>query len=331
MHAGSVKMKWLFPLIASALAIAGASPAAADYPERNITLVVPFAAGGPTDKIARDLAESLRKSMGQPIVVENRVGAGGTIGTARVARAKPDGYTLLVHHIGLATAHSLYKDPGYKIEDLEFLGLINEAPSTLIAKPTMPAEDLPQLRKYIEDHKSGINLANAGVGSASHLCSLMLQDALKSEMTFVPYKGTGPAMTDLMGNQIDIMCEQATNSVPQIEGKTVKAYGVSSLKRLNLPALQSLPTLDEAGLKGFNFSVWHGVYAPHGTPAGVLDKVNANLRKALKDPDLIKRQEAMGITIVTDERLSPAGHKAFFNKEFARWAAVIREAGVPAQ
>lgn len=309
-------------------ATAFSTTALAEYPDRLITIVVPFSAGGPSDKIARDIAEAMRKPLGQTVVVENSAGAGGTIGTTRVVRAPKDGYTLLVHHIGLATAPSLYKRPGYRPEDLEFLGLINEAPSTLIGKTSLPPNNLPELRKFIAENDSKINLANAGVGSASHLCGLILQNSLKSNMTFVPYKGTAPAMTDLMGGQVDLMCEQATNSTPQIEGKKVKAYGVSSAKRIEIPALAQVPTMDEAGLKGFDFSVWHGLYAPRGTPPAVLEKINAALRSALKDPSLVKRQEALGISVVTDSRLEPAGHKKFFDSEFARWSKVIKDAGI---
>lgn len=302
--------------------------ARADFPDRPITLVVPFAAGGPSDKIARDLAEALRKPLGQTIIVDNTAGAGGTIGSARVARAKPDGYTLLVHHIGLATSPSLYRKLSYKTpDDFEFLGLINEAPSTLIGKPMLPAKNFAELRKWIDANNGKVNLANAGLGSASHLCGLMLQSALKVEMTPVPYKGTGPAMTDLMSGQVDLMCEQATNAVPQIEGHTVNAYGVTSLQRLKLPALQSVPTLAESGLPDFNVTVWHGLYAPHGTPPEVLAKLNAALRVALKDPELIKREEALGLTIVSDDRLSPAGHRKFVEAEMARWSKVIKDAG----
>ncbi|MGO4811492.1 tripartite tricarboxylate transporter substrate-binding protein [Cupriavidus sp. 2MCAB6] len=309
-------------------AIAAPTSALAEYPEKPVTLVVPFVAGGPSDKIARDVAEALRKSLGQPVLVENTAGAGGTIGTARVARANPDGYTLLVHHIGLATAPSLYKKLGYKTGDLEFLGLINEAPSTLIGKPGLAPNTLAELRKTIADSGGKLNLANAGVGSASHLCGLMLQNALKSNMTFVPYKGTAPAMSDLMGGQVDLMCEQATNSTPQIEAKKVKAYGVSSLQRSTVPALASIPTLSESGLPGFNFTVWHGLYAPHGTPPAVLNKINAALRTALKDPALIKREEGLGITVISDARLSPSGHKKFFDSEANRWSKIIKDAGI---
>ena len=309
-------------LVAPALSLAA-------YPDKPVTLVVPFSAGGPTDKIGRDLAEALRKPMGQTVIVDNTAGAGGTLGTARVVRAPADGYTLLVHHIGLATAPALYKNLAYKNEQLEFLGLINEAPSTLIGKQALPATNFAELRKYIAASGGKINLANAGVGSASHLCSLLLQNALKSDMVFVPYKGTGPAMNDLLGGQVDLMCEQATNSTPQIESKKVKAFGVTSAQRMTtVPALASIPTLAESGLTGFDFSVWHGLYAPHGTPPAVLEKINAALRSALKDPELIKRQEALGITVVTDERLAPAGHRKFFESEVGRWTKAIKDAGI---
>lgn len=304
------------------------SLARAEYPEKPVTLVVPFVAGGPSDKIARDVAESLRKTLGTTVVVENTAGAGGTIGTARVARANPDGYTLLVHHIGLATAPALYKKLGYKNSDLEFLGLINEAPSTLIGKLALPPNNVAELRKFVATNGGKLNLANAGVGSASHLCSLLLQSTLKSDMTFVPYKGTAPAMSDIMGGQVDLMCEQATNSTPQIEAKKVKAYGVTSPQRSTVPALASIPTLSESGLTGFNFTVWHGLYAPRGTPPAVLEKINKALRAALKDPALIKREEALGITVVADDRLSPAGHKKFFDDEVNRWTKVIKDAGI---
>jgi tripartite-type tricarboxylate transporter receptor subunit TctC len=302
--------------------------ARAEFPDKPVTLIVPFAAGGPSDKIARDLAEALRKKLGQTVIVENVGGAGGTLGTSRVAKAPPDGYTLLVHHIGFATAPSLYRKLPYKgIDDFAFLGLINEAPSTLIAKPSMPAKTFDELRKYIAADPSKINLAHAGVGSASQLCGLMLQSALKTNLTSVPYKGTGPAMTDLMGGQVDLMCEQATNAVPQIEGGKVKAYAVTSTQRMSLPALAALPTLSEAGLKDFSVTVWHGLYAPKDTPAPVLKKLNDALKAALKDPDLVKRSEALGISVVNDGRLEPAGHKHFVETEVARWKKVIEASG----
>lgn len=311
------------------LALAGsATLACADFPDKPVTLVVPFAAGGPSDKIARDLAEALRKPLGQTVIVDNTVGAGGTIGSARVARAAPDGYTLLVHHIGMATAPALYRKLSYKVpDDFETLGLINEAPSVLIGKPSLAADNFAELRQWIVSNGGKVNLANAGLGSASHLCGLMFQRALKTSMTPVPYKGTAPAMTDLIGGQVDVMCEQAVNAVPQIEGKKVKAYGITSLQRLALPALKDTPTLTEAGLKDFNVQVWHGLYAPRGTPPAVIAKLNAALRTALKDAELIKREEALGLTIVVDDRLDPAGHRKFLVAEKVRWSKVIQDAG----
>lgn len=308
--------------------IAGVGVARAEFPEKPVTLVVPFAAGGPSDKIARDLAEALRKKLNQTVIVENVGGAGGTLGAAKVATATPDGYTLLVHHIGFATAPTLYRKLAYKgIDDFAYLGLINEAPSTLIGRTSLPATNFVDLRKWIATDPTKVNLAHAGVGSASHLCGLMLQSALKAEMTTVPYKGTGPAMTDLMGGTVDLMCEQATNAVPQIEGGKVRAFAVTSTQRMKLPALAALPTLAEAGLPGFSVTVWHGLYAPKNTPAPVLAKLNDALRGALKDPELIKRQEALGITVVSDSRIEPAAHKKFVEGEVARWAKVIQAAG----
>ena len=311
------------------LALLGSSTFAfADFPDRPITLVVPFVAGGPSDKIARDVAEALRKPLGQTVVVENAGGAGGTIGSAKVARATPDGYTLLVHHIGMATAPALYRKLSYKVpEDFETLGVINEAPSVLIGKPGLAANNFAELRQWIASSGDKVNLANAGVGSASHLCGLMLQSALKASMTPVPYKGTAPAMTDLLGGQVDLMCEQATNAVPQIEGKKVKVYGVTSLQRLQLPVLKDTPTLAEVGLSDFNVQVWHGLYAPKGTPPAVLARLNAALKVALKDPDLIRKQEALGLAVTQDGRLDPAGHRNFLESEKARWSRVIKNAG----
>ena len=316
-------------LTMSLLALA-AGAALAEYPEKPITIVVPFAAGGPTDKVARDLAEALRKPLGgATVIIENVGGAGGTLGAAKVARAAPDGYTLLLHHIGMATSPALYKNMQYKtLEDFEYLGMINEVPMTLIGKPTLPASNYAELAKWIEANKGKVNLANAGLGAASHLCGLLFMSAIKVDMQTVPYKGTAPAMTDLLGGQVDLMCDQTTNTTTQIESGKVKAYAVTTPKRLTTPALAKLPTLDEAGLKGFNVSIWHGLYAPKGTPKPVLDKLNAALRTALQDPEFIKREEALGAVVVTDARLSGAEHKKFVEAEINKWTPIIKAAGV---
>jgi len=315
-------------LLISAVFAGVATAALAEYPEKPVTIVVPFAAGGPTDKVARDLGDVLRQKLGQPVIIENVGGAGGTLGAAKVAKASPDGYTVLLHHIGMATSPALYRKlPFDSLADFEYLGLINEVPMTLIGRPTLPAANFGELMKWIEANKGKINLANAGLGAASHLCGLLFQQNLKVDMTTVPYKGTGPAMTDLLGGQVDIMCDQTTNTTAQIESGKVKAYAVTTTKRLTTPALAKLPTLDESGMKGFNVSIWHGLYAPKGTPKPVVDKLNAAVRAALKDPELIKRQEALGAVIVTDARLAPADHKKFVEAEIGKWGPAIKSAG----
>jgi tripartite-type tricarboxylate transporter receptor subunit TctC len=315
-------------LLATAAAFVATS-AFAEYPEKPVTIVVPFAAGGPTDKVARDLAEALRKPLGgQPIIIENVGGAGGTLGAGKVAKASNDGYTLLLHHIGMSTSPSLYRKMAYDtLGDFEYLGMVNEVPMTLIGKPTLPANNYAELVKWMDANKGKINLANAGLGAASHLCGLLFQSTLKIDMQTVPYKGTGPAMTDLLGGQVDLMCDQTTNTSSQIEGGKVKAFAVTSPKRLTTPALKNLPTLDESGLKGFNVSIWHGMYAPKGTPKAVTDKINAALRIALKDPEFIKREEALGAVVMTDARLGGAEHKKFVEAEINKWGPVIKAAG----
>ena len=325
-------MTKLFKLtLAAGAAVLAVGAHAQSFPAagKTITLIVPFAAGGPTDKVARDLAEALRKPLdGATIVVDNAAGAGSTIGTAKAARAAPDGYTLLVTHVGMATTPTLYRNPGYKYDEFEYLGLINEVPMVVVAKPQMAANTWAELNTWIGQNKGKVNLANAGLGSASHLCGLMLQNALKTEMTTVPYKGTAPAMTDLIGGQVDIMCDQTTNTTSQVEGKKIKAYAMSTAKRITTPAVyKDLPTLDEAGLKGFNVSIWHGLYAPKGTPAAVVKTLNDALKVALKDPEFIKKEEGLGAVVVTDGRVNPAEHKKFVASEVAKWGAVIKAAG----
>ena len=315
-------------LLSIAVLIAtGAANAA--YPDKPVTIVVPFAAGGPTDKVARDLAEVLRKGLNnQTVVIENVGGAGGTLGAGKVARANPDGYTLLLHHIGMATSPALYRNMPYKtVDDFEYLGMINDVPMTLIGRSTLPANNFAELRTWIEANKGKINLANAGLGAASHLCGLLFQQSMGVDMTTVPYKGTAPAMTDLLGGQVDLMCDQTTNTTTQIEAGKVKAYAVTTLKPLTTPALSRLPTLDSQGLKGFNVSIWHGLYAPRGTPKPVQDMVNAALRQALKDPEFIKRQEALGAVVVSDSRINPADHKKFVEAEISKWGPAIKAAG----
>jgi tripartite-type tricarboxylate transporter receptor subunit TctC len=312
-----------------ALAAATLAVAAQAFPDKPITIVVPFAAGGPTDKVARDFAEALRKQLNNAtIVIENVGGAGGTLGATKVARASADGHTLLLYHIGMATSASLYRKLAYKpLEDFEYIGMVNDVPMTLIGRATLPANNFAELKKWIDENKSKVNLANAGLGAASHLCGLLFQQSLGTEITTIAYKGTGPAMTDLLGGQVDIMCDQTTNTTPQIAAGKVKAFAVTTMEPLKTPALAGLPTLDSQGMKGFNVSVWHGLYAPKGTPAAALKTLNEALREALQDPEFVGRMEALGAVVTTGERLGPEGHKKFVAAEIDKWGKAIQAAG----
>lgn len=318
-------MKKLVALVAALSAVFAYADA---YPSKPISIVVPFAAGGPTDRVARDLAEAMRKPLGDvSIVIDNVAGAGSSIGSNKVAKAAPDGYVLLLNHIAMASMPNLLRKMSFNVEsDFEYLGMINDVPMTVIAKPTLPAKNYKEFAAWLNANKGKINLGNAGIGSASHLCGLMFQNALQIDMTAIPYKGTAPAMTDLIGGQIDLMCDQTTNTTSQIEAKKVLAFGVTTSKRLTTPALKDLPTLQESGLKGFEVTIWHGLYAPKGTPADVVAKINGALKSALKDPDFIKKQEALGAVVITDKRVEPADHKKFVAAEIAKWSPVIAAA-----
>ena len=318
-----------------ALAIAATVSAGAfaqGFPSKTITFVVPFAAGGPTDTVARQLAEAMRKQLGgATIIVENAAGAGGTIGAAKVARATPDGHTLLLWHIGMAATSSLYRKLPYKpLEDFEYLGMVNDVPMTLIGAPKLPANTYRDFENYIRANGGKLNLAHAGLGSASHLCGLMWQSALKLDkaMTTIAYRGTAPAMNDLIGGQVDVMCDQTTNTVPQIEAGRVKAFAVTTAKSLSdNRVLKDYPSLQEMGVKDFNLTIWHGLYAPKGTPPDVTKKLNDALMAALKDPEFIKGQAVLGAPVVTDKRMTPAGHKAFVADQITKLKTVIDAAG----
>lgn len=316
-------------LLLAGLTLLAVTAAHAQYPTKPITIVVPFAAGGPTDKVARDFAEAVRKPLnGQSIVIENLGGAGGTLGATKVARAAPDGYTLLLTHVNMATSPALYRSLQFKpLEDFEYAGLINEVPMTVVAKPGLEAKTFAELQNWIKENANKVNMAHAGLGSASHLCGLLFQSALKQPIVTVAYKGTAPAMNDLLGGQVDLMCDQTTNTTEQIRAGKIKAYAVTTTKRLTTPALSGLPTLDEAGLKGFNVTIWHGLYAPKGTPKDIVDKLNAALKVALKDPEFIKREEALGAVVTTDSRTNSAEHKKFVEAEIQKWTPVIKAAG----
>lgn len=318
--------KWLVAAAGIlALGISGAS--AQNYPSRNITLVIPFAAGGPTDTVGRLIAESMSKTLGQTVVVENVAGAGGTRGPAQVAKATADGYTVLLHHIGMATTATLYRKLAFNaLTDFETIGLVTDAPMSVIARPDFPAKDFAEVIAYVKKNKDKTNYANAGVGAASHLCGMLLMSAIGEQMNTIPYKGTGPAMTDVLGGQVDLMCDQTTNTTSHILGGKVKAYGVTTKTRVkNLP---NLPTLDEAGLKGFDLAVWHGLYVPKGTPKEASAKLTAALQTALKDPKVIERFAALGTEPVSQSDATSAAHTAKLKSEIDKWRPLIQKAGV---
>ncbi len=320
-------MKKLLAVVAAASVLCAQADT---YPSRPITLVVPFAAGGPTDKSARDLALAMQKPLGAAVIlVDNAAGAGGSMGANKVAKAAPDGYTLLYHHISMATMPALVRDIPFKVEtDFEFLGLVNDVPMTLIGRPSLPAKNFKELMAWIARNKGKINLGHAGVGSASHLCGLLFQSAIQVDMTTVPYKGTAPAMADLMGGHIDLLCDQTTSTSAQIESKRVIGYAVTTVKPLTTPALRDVPTLQSQGLKGFEVTIWQGLYAPKGTPPDVLAKINSALKVALKDPDFVRKQEELGATVVSDKRMEPAEHRKFVMAEITKWSPILKAAGV---
>jgi tripartite-type tricarboxylate transporter receptor subunit TctC len=268
----------------------------------------------------------MEKSLGQPVVVENKPSAGGIVAPAEIARATPDGYRILIHHIGMSTAPALYRKLSYNpLEDFEHLGLVNAVPMTLIARPDFPASNLKEAVSYVKANAQKINLANAGLGAASHLCGLMFQSAINQALTTVQYKGTGPAMTDLIGGQTDLMCDQTTSTTTQITGGRVKALAITTSKRLD--TLKNVPTAAEGGFKDFELSVWHGLYAPKGTPAAVTAKLNSSLRAALKDPGFSKRMADLGSEVYSDNMATPAEHKKLLAAETERWGKLIRAAG----
>jgi len=304
-----------------------AAVAAQDYPSRTISVIVPFAAGGPTDTVTRLVSQAMSKSLGQTVIVENVAGAGGTIGVEKVAKSKPDGYTLLLMHIGISTSPSLYRNLRYDpVKELDPIGLVTNVPMTIISKKDFPPKDMKELVTYVKANKDKVTYANAGVGAASHLCGMLFMTNIGVDLTTVPYKGTGPAMTDLMGGQVDFMCDQTTNTTPQIKGGKVKAYAVTTAQRVK--SLSDIPTAEESGLKGFEVTVWHGMWAPHGTPKAAMDKLVAALQFALKDPNVISKFAELGTEPVSQDQATPAALNAHLKSEIAKWAPIIKKAGI---
>ncbi|ANN65836.1 tripartite tricarboxylate transporter substrate-binding protein [Bordetella bronchialis] len=315
--------------VLAAVTLSAAGAAHAEYPDHVVNMVVPFAAGGPTDNVARSLAEAMRPALGQSIIVENKGGAGGTIGTTFAARAPADGYTVLLMHVGFSTAPSLYKDPGYDpFKSFEPIGLVVDVPMTILARDNFPPNNIKELADYVKKNADKITLANAGIGAASHLCSVMLNEAFGVELLTVPYKGTAPAMNDLLGKQVDMLCDQTTNTTQQINAKKVKAYAVTSLKRV--ATLPDLPTMDESGYKGFEVGIWHGMWVAKGTPKPVVDKLVKALQAGVKDPKFQERMQTLGAAVLVDEA-NPQALDAKVKQQVPQWAELFKKAKVEKQ
>lgn len=299
---------------------------AQEFPTKPITMVVPFAAGGPTDVVGRKIGHLMERTLKQPIVIQNAGGAGGTIGTNLVNKAKADGYTILLHHIGMATAPALYRKLDFNpLTDFEYIGLVADVPMTLVAKQGLPANNFNELLSYIKVHQDKLTLANAGLGSASHLCGMVLMESIGVDLTTVPYKGTQPAMTDLLAGQVDIMCDQVSNTLPFIKDKKVKVYATSTPKRLK--SLPEVPSATEIGLPKFNILVWHGIYAPKNTPPAMTAKIRGALQEALKTDEFQKDMDAFSITVSTPAEATEKGLKSILEADTARLGVLIRKAG----
>ena len=313
-------------VVVAAAVLPGLSLAQTAFPTKPITILVPAAAGGPTDTVARLIGESMGRSLGQTILVENVGGAGGTLGMARLSKSAPDGYTLAVWHIAHATAPALYDSLKYDVvNDFDHLGRITDVPMTLVSKPALAANNVTEYVAWIRANGEKAVYGHAGVGSASHLCMLMLMKELGVQMNGIPYRGTGPAMNDLLSGQFDVMCDQTTGTTNQIKEGKIKGFAVTTKARVS--SLPDLPTLDATAVKGFEVSAWHAMWAPKGLPKDITDKLVAALQTALKDPKVIERFASLGTEPVPAELATPAALKAHLTAEVPRWDAVIKAAG----
>jgi tripartite-type tricarboxylate transporter receptor subunit TctC len=323
--------RWLAGVMVMASALAGTSAAAAAdaYPGKPITLVVPYSAGGPTDVVARTLAQAMSQDLGQSVVVENRTGAGGTVAAAFVARAQADGYTLLIHHNGMATAPALYKKLSYApLKDFEYVGQVADVPMTLMGRKDLPAKTVPELIRYVTQNKDKVSLANAGLGAVSQLCGVLFEQSVHVKLNAIPYQGAGPALTALLGGQVDLLCDQTTATLPHIQADRVRLFGVTTPARIK--ALPSAPTLQEGGLKGFDVKVWHGIYAPKGTSPAVVARLTKALQKGLQDPVVIKKLDGLGAEIVPIDKQTPEGLRTLLKAESDKWQPLLKSMQIEA-
>jgi tripartite-type tricarboxylate transporter receptor subunit TctC len=318
-------------LLASAFCFAATSAFAQDFPNKPITMIVPFAAGGPTDIIARVVSENMSRTLGQQIIVENVAGAGGTTGITRGAKSAPDGYTIMMGHMGThGAAPGLYPALAYNPQtDFAPIGLAAGTPIVLVAKKELAAKDLKEFITYAKANQATLNQAHAGVGAVSHITCLLLQAQISTKINAIPYRGTGPAMNDLVAGTVDFMCDQIVSVAAQVQAGTIKAYAVATPERN--PALPNVPTTTEAGLPEFQVSAWNAIFAPKGTPAPVVAKLSQALTAAVADASVRKRLGDLGADVPNAERASPAALAALVKSENERWIPLLKAAGVVAQ
>lgn len=319
-----------FTQIALATALAASSLAAVAFPSKPITIVVPYAAGGSTDVLARVLAEAMTRDLGQQVIVENVGGAGGTIGTSRVTRAANDGHTLLLHNMGIATAPALYSKLTFDVKkDLEPVALAGDVPMILVANKKFEPANLADFIKKMKAQPGMVKFSHAGIGATSQLCAMLINQTLGTTVTMVPYRGTGPALQDLVAGNVDVICDQPVATGPHVRAGGLKAYAMATKERLDI--MSDVPTFSEGGMPGFELAVWHGIYVPQGTPAAVIERLNKATRVAFNDPSLIKRFQAMGVILPQGDRLKPEVLRKHTMAEIQRWGPVIKAAGAKAE
>jgi tripartite-type tricarboxylate transporter receptor subunit TctC len=322
-------MRFIRSGLAFLLAASAWQISAQEFPNRAITMVMPYAPGGPGDTITRVFAGAMQKHLGQQIVVDNTAGASGSIGTAKVARAKPDGYTLLMIHVSHATNVAMYKSlPYHPVDDFDPIGRATSGPMVIVTRNDFPAKNLNEFVAYVKANGPKVSLAHAGVGSASHLCGLMMMNALNVKLNEIPYKGTGPALTDLMGGQVDILCDQTSGTVPSVKTGKIKAY--ASAGKVRLPQLPDVPAISEAGVEGFDINISFGLYAPKGLPKPVMEQLTSALQKSVGDAEVRQRLEAMGITAVSVDQARPDALRAHLKYEIDTLGGLLVKAGVKA-
>ena len=316
-------------LVAAALTAlcAIADAAAQTYPARPITIIVPFAAGGPSDVLARVVGERMRTVLNQTVIVENVTGAGGTIGVGRAVRAAPDGYTVSFGHLGTHVINgAIYPLTFDLLNDLDPIGLIGGNPQMVVSKNAVPAKTLKELITWIKANEVNVTFGTAGVGSGSHFSGLYFQSLIGTKARYVPYRGTGPAMQDLVAGNIDIIVDQASNAMPQVQGGKIRAYAVTANKRI--AAGPDIPTVDEAGLPGYHIWLWSGLWVPKGTPREVVAKLNEAMREALTDQGVLKRFADLGLEAATREQQTPDALRKHQKAEADKWWPMIKSAGV---